>query len=135
MIFWSNGMYQSAISPEKVSTPGQKFLLIPNSFCLVPPLENGCVTHYTFCLAWLGNHRHGTNFKAGPIWYFRRSMCQGEGASNYQKYEWQIFHHVFLCVTDGDILRMVGILNTNGVSQGPMRGHGLYPTFSYISHR
>ena len=38
-------------------------------------------------------------------------------------------------VTDGDILRMVGILNTNGVSQGPMRGHGLYPTFSYISHR
>ena len=38
-------------------------------------------------------------------------------------------------VSEDDILHMVGIINTNGVSQGPMRGHGLYPTFSYISHR
>ena len=34
-----------------------------------------------------------------------------------------------------DILRAIGIINTNGVSLGAVKGCGLYPTFSFISHR
>ena len=34
-----------------------------------------------------------------------------------------------------DILRVRGILQTNGVSQGLENGNALYPTFSFISHR
>jgi hypothetical protein len=37
--------------------------------------------------------------------------------------------------TKEDIFRAIGIINTNGVSQGLVHGHGLYPTFSYLSHR
>ena len=37
--------------------------------------------------------------------------------------------------SEEEILRAVGILSTNGVNQGMMLGHGLYPTFSFISHR
>ena len=37
--------------------------------------------------------------------------------------------------SEKDVMRYVGILGTNGVNQGMMLGHGLYPTFSFISHR
>lgn len=33
-----------------------------------------------------------------------------------------------------DILRVIGIVNTNGVSLGALGGCGLYPTFSFLSH-
>ena len=36
--------------------------------------------------------------------------------------------------SEDEIIRAVGILSTNGVSQGMVGGHGLYPTFSFISH-
>merc|ERR1712223_1187492 len=36
--------------------------------------------------------------------------------------------------SEKEIVRAVGILSTNGVNQGMMLGHGLYPTFSFISH-
>lgn len=38
-------------------------------------------------------------------------------------------------VDEEEIMRLVGILGTNGANQGILPGHGLYPTFSYISHR
>ena len=34
-----------------------------------------------------------------------------------------------------EILRTIGIINTNGVSLGLVGGCGLYPTFSFLSHR
>ena len=34
-----------------------------------------------------------------------------------------------------EILRTIGIINTNGVSLGMVGGCGLYPTFSFLSHR
>ena len=37
--------------------------------------------------------------------------------------------------SEEEIFRAIGILSTNGVNQGMMLGHGLYPTFSFISHR
>lgn len=33
-----------------------------------------------------------------------------------------------------DILRAIGIINTNGVSLGLIKGCALYPTFSFLSH-
>ena len=34
-----------------------------------------------------------------------------------------------------DIFRVIGIINTNSVSQGLIKGCALYPTFSFLSHR
>ncbi len=34
-----------------------------------------------------------------------------------------------------ELMRAVGIFLTNGVNQGYKRGHGLYPTFAFLSHR
>ena len=34
-----------------------------------------------------------------------------------------------------DLMRAFGILGTNGVNQGLIKGYGLYPTFSFLSHR
>ena len=37
--------------------------------------------------------------------------------------------------TADDVMRAKGIFLTNGVNQGMVKGHGLYPTFSFLSHR
>ncbi len=34
-----------------------------------------------------------------------------------------------------DLLRARGIMQTNGVNQGVAAGTGLYPTFSFLSHK
>lgn len=36
--------------------------------------------------------------------------------------------------TTEELYRAAGIFLTNGVNQGANQGHGLYPTFSFISH-
>ncbi len=37
--------------------------------------------------------------------------------------------------TKEELIRCLGILTTNGVNQGVIKGYALYPSFSYLSHR